>query len=75
MKKIIYSISILVIVITSSCGPKQLTKVYHNGSIEVVFPDTIINFSHNAVINIQYDQLGEGTSIHLYAEQFDTLYF
>lgn len=75
MKKHIFSIcTVIVIFLLSSCE-KTLTKVYHTGSIEVVFPDTSINFSHNEVINIEYDQLGEGTYIHFYAEQYDTLSF
>lgn len=73
MKKIIYYLGIPVITFIVSCGPPQLTKVYHNGSIEVVFPDTSINFSNNAVINIAYESLGEGTNIYFYAEQYDSL--
>jgi hypothetical protein len=75
MKKLPYTLGILAITFTISCSPKTLTKVYHTGSIEVVFPDTTISFSNNAVINIEYEDLGEGTNIHFYAEQYDSLGF
>jgi hypothetical protein len=72
-KKWIYTTALLAFILIITSCQKKLEKDFHNGSFAFELPDTTVYFNYHNVLNVTYDQLGEGTNIHFYGDQYDSL--